>query len=132
MSRENVELARRGYDAFNRGDMDALIEGFAPDATVHPLDYWPDSFIRRGRDEIRRLFTELREPWDRPEVKAAKLLDSGDYVVADHLYRGVMKGSEDEIEWRLGMSLTFRNGEITDMSFFRTFDEAVEAVGLSE
>ena len=132
MSRENVELVQRGYEAFNRGDLDAFVDLFAPDATLHPLDYWPDSLIRQGREEIVSLLQELREPWERPESRAARLVDSGDYVVAEHLYRGVMKGSEDVMEWRLGMSLTFRGGKITDMSFFRTFEDALEAVGLRE
>ena len=132
MSQENVEVVRRAYESFNRGDLDAFADLFDPDATVHPVDYWPDDMIRQGREEIVRLFREVREPWDRPESRAARLIDSGDYVVADHVYRGAMKGTTDEVEWRLGMSLTFRGGRIIDMSFFRTFDQALEAVGLSE
>jgi ketosteroid isomerase-like protein len=132
MSEENVEAVRRNFDAFNRGDLNAFVDRFTPDATVHPLEYWPDSLIRRGREEILRLMRELREPWEKPNSRAVKIVDSGDYVVAEILYRGVMKGSEDEIEWRLGMSLTFREGKVTDMSFFRTFDEALKAVGLRE
>ena len=31
MSQEGVEIARRGYDAFNRGDFEAMVEDFAPD-----------------------------------------------------------------------------------------------------
>ena len=31
MPQENVEIARRGYDAFNRGDFEAMVEDFAPD-----------------------------------------------------------------------------------------------------
>ena len=132
MSQENVEVARKAYEVFNRGDLDAFVDLFDPDATVHPVGYWPDDMIRQGREEIMRLFREVREPWDRPESRAPKLIDSGDYVVADHVYCGVMKGTTDEVEWRLGMSLTFRDGKITDMSFFRTFDDALEAVGLRE
>jgi uncharacterized protein len=132
MSQENVEVVRNAYEAFNRGDLNAFVDLFAPDATVHPVGYWPDDMIRQGREEILRLFREVREPWDRPKSRAAKLIDRGDYVVAEHIYRGAMKGTTDEVEWRLGMSLTFRDGKITDMSFFRTFDQALEAVGLSE
>jgi ketosteroid isomerase-like protein len=30
MSQENVEIARRAYEAFNRGDLDNLVADFAP------------------------------------------------------------------------------------------------------
>ena len=56
MSHENVEVVRRAYESFNRGDLDAFADLFDPDATVHPVDYWPDDMIRQGREEIVRLF----------------------------------------------------------------------------
>jgi ketosteroid isomerase-like protein len=30
MSQENVEIARRGYEAFNKGDPDGMVANFAP------------------------------------------------------------------------------------------------------
>jgi ketosteroid isomerase-like protein len=30
MSEENVEVVRRGYEAFNRGDLDGMVADFAP------------------------------------------------------------------------------------------------------
>ncbi|HEY6670999.1 MAG TPA: hypothetical protein VIZ91_00715 [Solirubrobacterales bacterium] len=30
MSEENVEIARRGYEAFNKGDPDGMVVNFAP------------------------------------------------------------------------------------------------------
>ncbi len=30
MSRENVEMARRAYEAFNRGDREGMVADFAP------------------------------------------------------------------------------------------------------
>jgi ketosteroid isomerase-like protein len=33
MSEENVEVVRRGYEAFDRGDLDGMVADFAPWAT---------------------------------------------------------------------------------------------------
>jgi hypothetical protein len=53
-------------------------------------------------------------------------------VVTAHVYRGVLKGTEDVVKARIGLALTFRAGEIIGIRAFRTFDEALEAAGLSE
>jgi ketosteroid isomerase-like protein len=31
MSQENVEIVRRGYEAFNKGDLEGMVASFAPD-----------------------------------------------------------------------------------------------------
>jgi ketosteroid isomerase-like protein len=132
MSRENVEIIRRGYDLWNRGDMDAFLDQYSSVATLDPLPDFADTQIRHGREELRRLFAELREPWDRDEVEADTLVDAGDYVVADHLWRGDMRGTEDEVEMRVGITWSFRDGKIAEMRLYGNFDEALEAAGLSD
>jgi ketosteroid isomerase-like protein len=37
MSEENIGIGRRGYDAYNRGDLKGIVALMAPDATFHPL-----------------------------------------------------------------------------------------------
>ncbi len=37
MSEENIEIAERANAAFNRGDVDAALERFAPDAELRDL-----------------------------------------------------------------------------------------------
>ena len=34
MSEENVEIIRRGWDAYTQGNLDALLEVFAPEAVT--------------------------------------------------------------------------------------------------
>jgi ketosteroid isomerase-like protein len=36
MSQENVEVVRRGYDAFNRGDLEGMVADFAPNFEYVP------------------------------------------------------------------------------------------------
>ena len=44
-SQENVEVVRRGWDAWQRGDMDALVSIYAPDVVWDLSDFrnWPES-----------------------------------------------------------------------------------------
>jgi ketosteroid isomerase-like protein len=132
MSEENVEILRRAYDAWNRGDLTGFIELFTPDATWHPLEDWPDSRICHGHEEIERLLKDAREPLERIEAAPEKLIETEDYLVVDSRWRGVIKGTPAEVELRMGMTLEFRGGKITEWNMFRTFEEALEAAGLSE
>ena len=76
--------------------------------------------------------TELKEAWESTELEAEGLVDAGDHVVAGILSHGVMRGTEDELEMRLGMTFAFREGQITELRFYRSFAEALEAAGLRE
>jgi ketosteroid isomerase-like protein len=56
---ENVELVRRGYTAFNAGDMTTLSELFAEDAVWHVAGSGVLSGTKQGRDAIMSYFGEL-------------------------------------------------------------------------
>ena len=56
---ENVELVRRGYEAFNSGDMATLSDMFAEDAVWHVAGSGVLSGTKQGRDAILAYFGEL-------------------------------------------------------------------------
>jgi ketosteroid isomerase-like protein len=37
MSGENVEAVKRAFDAFNRGDLDAMLKDLDPEVEWHPM-----------------------------------------------------------------------------------------------
>jgi ketosteroid isomerase-like protein len=49
---ENAELVRRGYAAFNAGDMDTLTELFHENASWHTPGSSPVAGDRQGRDDV--------------------------------------------------------------------------------
>jgi uncharacterized protein len=57
----NVELTRRGYEAFAKGDMATLSELIADDVTWHQNGVGPLSGTYHGRDEVFGLFGRLAE-----------------------------------------------------------------------
>jgi len=56
---ENVELVRRGYTAFNAGDMATLSDMFAEDAVWYVAGSGVLSGIKQGRDAVLAYFGEL-------------------------------------------------------------------------
>jgi ketosteroid isomerase-like protein len=47
MSQENAEIVRRGYEAFNRGDMEAMVADVAPSLRVTDSSRMMDSTTSR-------------------------------------------------------------------------------------
>ncbi|MDF9749790.1 nuclear transport factor 2 family protein [Arthrobacter sp. ES3-54] len=56
---ENVELVRKGYEAFNSGDMATLSDLFAEDAVWYAAGSGVLSGTKQGRDAIMSYFGEL-------------------------------------------------------------------------
>ena len=56
---ENVELVRKGYEAFNSGDMATLSDLFAEDAVWYVAGSGVLSGTKQGRDAIMSYFGEL-------------------------------------------------------------------------
>lgn len=56
---ENVELVRRGYTAFNAGDIATLSDMFAEDAVWYVAGSGVLSGVKQGRDAIMSYFGEL-------------------------------------------------------------------------
>jgi len=57
----NVELTRRGYDAFAKADLAALSELIADDVTWHAPSLGPLSGTYHGRDEVFNFFARLAQ-----------------------------------------------------------------------
>ena len=59
----NVDTARSAYEAFGRGDLEALEEMMAEDGTWLTSDELPLGGETRGRDEILGNFAQIPNYW---------------------------------------------------------------------
>ena len=126
MSRENVELVRRIYAAWRegtsaRGFMDVDIEYVNPPDAV-------ETGTRRGPAS----FGLIREAYDDVEVRPQRFIDAGDDVVVVALLTGTSRGGRLPVEREQGYVWTIENGKAIRFRWFRTRQEALEAVGLSD
>jgi uncharacterized protein len=74
----DVELTRRGYDAFAKGDLAALSGLIAGDVTWHVSSAGPLSGTYHGRDEVFGFFSRLAE-----ETGGTFRLDAHDVLAND-------------------------------------------------
>ena len=131
MSRENVELVRRAYEAWNAGDMDAWSELLAPNVTWRVMPDWPEQGPFIGRDAVVLQVRQLRESWDSVAVvPVSDLIDAGDQVVVRQIWRGVGRGPESNME--MTCIYTVREDRIMGFEYFWNHAEALKAVGMEE
>jgi ketosteroid isomerase-like protein len=88
-----VEIVKRSYDAFARGDMDGVLGDMDPDIEWHQAQGLPHGGYYRGLDEVRRnIFDPLdAEWWDGFTAVPDEFLDAGEHVVVLGRYRGTAK-----------------------------------------
>jgi ketosteroid isomerase-like protein len=77
----NVDTARAAYEAFARGDLEALKESFAEDGVWVTSDELPLGGETRGRDAILGNFAQIPNYWSSFSVEPSEFIDGGEYVV---------------------------------------------------
>jgi ketosteroid isomerase-like protein len=133
MSKENVEIVQRGYDAWRQGEsswsemLDPEIEW---DSSAYP---GLDIQVRgKGRENYLRFLDRYVRAWSHYKVTPRELVDAGDDVVVVHHETIHARGTEIPIERDLFVVWTIRDGRAIRTRGYRTKQEALEAAGLSE
>jgi ketosteroid isomerase-like protein len=125
---ENVELARVGIEAYNRGEIDAVLEFIDPDIEVHtPADFL-NTGTSHGRDGFIQWAEQWNEAWDsyRMEIEAVEAV--GDHHVVATLRqfaRGA--GSGVEVEMEIAQMYEVRGGKAIRLHLYPDRDTAVAA-----
>jgi ketosteroid isomerase-like protein len=131
MSRENVEIMKAAFAAWNAGDLVATREMYDPDVIMRNPEGWPEPGPVVGRDAVMRQIEQLRETWDTDAVvPISDFIDAADRVVVRFVWRGEGQGPEYNMEFT-GV-YTVRKGKIFGLEFFSDHAEALETLGLSE
>ena len=120
MSKANVEVARRGYAAIARGDLDAVAELLAPDVKWHGGD--PDAEgACRNRNEALAF---MRNRAMARMGQLVDVVDAGDSVVV------VMQPppQDGETPPRRANVTRFRDGQVVEMIAFESPEAALAHV----
>lgn len=123
MSVGNVQLARSGYEAAARGDLEALREFLDPEVKWHGGDPSAPGACSNREQAIEF----MRQARGRRGIgELVDVLDAGDQVVV------IMRPeSEDGEEAALSANVTtFRDGKAVEMVHFPNPEDALAAAGL--
>ncbi len=128
MSQENIEVVRAGFAAYNRGDLDDLIEAYDPAVEFETLLLGN----HRGKEAIRQLYEENRTTLSGYRLDPEELIDAGDDVIAVARLGGAGRTSQITLDARIAFLITIKDGLMVRQQTFRNKEEALEAVGLRE
>ena len=131
MSQGNVDVVRAGLEAWNAGDMDALLETYDPDAIMRAPEGWPEPGPFVGREAVMRQFKQLRATWTADTVEPITRFNASvDRVVVRVVWHGAGHGHESKMEFTI--AYTVRKGRIYFIEYFWDHADALEAAGLRE
>src|SRR3954447_2285115 len=132
MSQQNVEIVGRALAAFDPS-LDRVAEFWDQDIDWRAIEGAPDDIgVFTGHDAMRRYYEQWYEAFDEIRVEAEELIDASDQVVAVVHATARMKGSDAEVDMRLGIVYTVRDGLIVRGREYATREAALEAAGLSD
>ncbi len=131
MSQENVEIVKRAFAEFQRGNF-WVPEFFEPDVRIRWLDAVGAPSETVGLQDMSTFMLNWLETFDNMSMVAERVVDAGDQVVVIAAWQGRGKASGVDTEWRQGTVWTLRDGRVASVIGYQEPSDALEAVGLSE
>ena len=131
MSEENVEIVRRGYQAYQRGDVAAGLEYSDPEVVVYRAE--PDGATFRGPEGLLKAFAEWVEDFDEFSVTAEEFIDANDHQVVVRVHQkaiGAQSGVPIEADY--WFVHTLKDSKLIRLDMLPTRTRAFEAAELSE
>jgi ketosteroid isomerase-like protein len=134
MSEENVEIVKRGHDAFNRHDVEAALEVAHPDLEWHPAfgEALLGASVYRGKDGFRRYYEQVNEVLEDFKVEPISFATFQDFVVLQSRISGRGRSSGMEIDTEMTIVWRFKDGQgIWGATYFDRA-EALRKIGVRE
>jgi ketosteroid isomerase-like protein len=130
VSEENVEVIRQVEAAFNRGDLDGMVELISPDAEWEIAESNPSARTLHGRDEIRPYLQDWRDTVQGLHYEASRYVDAGDAVVQLGTMTSRVGDGESQLTVPLAFVTRFRDGVAVRTEEYLDHDAALRAAGL--
>jgi len=132
VSRENVEIVRRGYRAWNAGETDEIVEALSPKVEWRGHSQLPEPGPVHGREAVGGWIQRLTEAWSELSAEPVEFVDSGDSVVVLVRMAGRGRGSGVEVHGGLDVHVwTLDGGRVTRFRMYQG-DDAADRVALSQ
>jgi ketosteroid isomerase-like protein len=131
MSRENEQIVRQAFEAFNSEDIERILALTHADfeAVVPPeLSAEPDTY--RGHDGIRRYFESFQFAMAEIRFQPQRFWEVGQSVVVVATVRARGRQTGIPVEQQLAQVWTIRDGKAIGARTYVSLAEALGAVGL--
>jgi ketosteroid isomerase-like protein len=128
---EAIELVRRYYEDWNRGDIEAVTAALAPDVEWYGHPRLPEPGPYRSREEVARWMGQFREAWGELVAEPIEVLAADGGAVALVHMTGRGRGSGVEVKGGVDFHVLKRGP--AGVTEFRIYpgDLAAERAGLT-
>jgi ketosteroid isomerase-like protein len=131
MSQENVEIVRRSYEAFERGDLEEAQNTVDPEMVIYRWGL--DAATYHGWEGLLEAIAEWVEGFDEFTLTGEEFIEANEAQVMVRVHQraiGAQSGVPIEADfWHVH---TMRDGKGTRLDMVATEAEALEAAGLRE
>jgi ketosteroid isomerase-like protein len=129
LSQEDIDTIRAGYEALNRGDHEAWLEGLHPEVELHEFASSPDAGVFRGHAGVRKWIESV---WnvaaEGSRFEPEEFSEAGRFVlVSVHAYV-FAGGSSVPVEARIFHLFEVEEGKSRRIWGYLSEDDALEAM----
>jgi hypothetical protein len=131
MSHVSVELramADAAYGALNSGDLEAFLALTVEDVEFTSLVAEAEGTVFRGHTGVRAWWETVRGAFKDPRWHVLDVRGSGDRAIVQFRLEGTL--ADVDVAQTMWQATRLREGKLEWWAFFRTEDEALDAVGL--
>lgn len=134
MSEANVDRARLGYEAFGKGNVQAILDFLSPEIVCYSRPSHPEQEVFHGHEGFANLVARdfLEIFGETMRVEPRDFIDADDYVVVPVRIVGAHPRSGIDLEDHLVHVWKFRAEKAVELRLYDELSEAVEALGLNE
>jgi ketosteroid isomerase-like protein len=132
MSRENVEIVRRGFETWDQGDLEAHLRLIHEDVVCRRAAPLIDPKTYHGLEGYLEFASEWFGPYDDLQLRPNEYIDAGDKVVVEVPQEGHLVGSGQLVKGIFWFLVTILDAKLVRLEVYGEREQALEAVGLSE
>jgi ketosteroid isomerase-like protein len=128
MAQDNVDVVQGSWDAFSRGDIDAVLETIAPSAETRVPETLPWGGTYAGPEGFRDFLAKLDESFEQFSATPEKVLGADDnHVIVLARIKGRARGGAS-VEGKTIWIYQLRDGKIADAESFGDTAQVLEAL----
>ena len=132
MSEENVDIMRKGYEAFNRADIDTVMGLMAPDIEWQESDVegLPQRGTHHGPEDVANdVFGAIVGNWDDFQAVPDEFLDAGERVVVLGRFQGRGKATGKTLDALYAHVWTLRDGKAVHVRVYADTAKLLQSLG---
>ncbi len=123
-------MVRNAFEAWNAGDLDAVIESLLPDAEFIPLRSQLEGASYRGAEGMRQFARDAQDEWEFLNILPDEFHDLGDRVLMLGHFDARGRGSKMDVHFPVAWIAQLRDGKIMHLRTYSDQQEALKAVGI--